>query len=528
MPKVVVIGFDGATWNLLKPWAEEGKLPTLAKLMREGVWGNLRTTHPAVTSPAWKCYSTGKNPGKLGVFEWFVFDAGATTIKAANSTSFKAPNVWDYLSSSGYKCGVINMPQTYPPSKINGFMISGMHAFDNHDYTYPKELKKRIVSEFGYKVRSDYEILENANTKRKAYRAMIDVMRRQFLAARRLLVEENLDFLHLTIFYTDTIQHFFWKHMETQDGEFSKVIEDYWQVCDEELGKLLSVIDGHTDVILMSDHGFTSLKARFYLNDWLIQTDILRLNKGAHPLARMASKFRLDARKMEMIVERLKLKNLITGLFPTSSLRRIESTFSSKLGVDAFPDHVDWKSSKAIMIGEGLIYVTESYKSEGNQVYEDFRSDLIHRLKSIKDPRTGTHIMQDVKRGEDVYSGRFSACGPDIVAIPNEGYRTENAIRGEPWEFARAEWSACHKQDGIALATGPSISRAGEIRSVSIYDLTPTILHIFGLPIPLDMDGRVVAEIFRPDSDSGSRSVKFDRPTHRVELSRRIKKLKRS
>ena len=70
MIKSLILGLDGATWDVIKPLAEEGKLPTLKKLMEEGVWGNLESTIPPVTGPAWVSFATGRNPGKTGVFDF--------------------------------------------------------------------------------------------------------------------------------------------------------------------------------------------------------------------------------------------------------------------------------------------------------------------------------------------------------------------------------------------------------------------------------------------------------------------------
>lgn len=112
--KVLVIGLDGATWNLLKPWSREGVLPTFKRLMEKGVYGNLRSSIPPVTFPAWKCYSTGKNPGKLGVYLFLKLDMENKKFYFYSSRDFKSKEVWDYLGGKGYKCGVINMPGTYP------------------------------------------------------------------------------------------------------------------------------------------------------------------------------------------------------------------------------------------------------------------------------------------------------------------------------------------------------------------------------------------------------------------------------
>lgn len=137
--KVVVIGIDGATFELIVPWIQNGKLPFLKRLKDEGVWGKLESTIPPVTFPAWKCYSTGKNPGKLGVYYWFSVDFYKKGYRFNNSLDFKSQEIWDYLGQNNYRVSIINMPSTYPPKKVNGFLISGMQASEDSLYTFPPE-----------------------------------------------------------------------------------------------------------------------------------------------------------------------------------------------------------------------------------------------------------------------------------------------------------------------------------------------------------------------------------------------------
>ena len=124
MSRFLVIGIDGGTFDLIRPWAEAGDLPNLARLMAEGVHGPLESTLPPVTAPAWSTFATGKNPGKHGVFDFILPMGGRYDL--VNATSIHAPTLWQIISEAGLKCGVMNVPVTYPPAPINGFVIGGM------------------------------------------------------------------------------------------------------------------------------------------------------------------------------------------------------------------------------------------------------------------------------------------------------------------------------------------------------------------------------------------------------------------
>ena len=149
MVKVLVLGFDGGSWNILNGMLKNNNLKNFKKLIDNGCYGSLESTIPPATYPGWKCYSTGKNPGKLGVYGFLRLDMENKKIIPNDSTSFKSKEIWDYLSSKNISVGVINMPTTSPPKKVNGFMIS--HSLiDTKRYTYPKELEDEIVEKFNY------------------------------------------------------------------------------------------------------------------------------------------------------------------------------------------------------------------------------------------------------------------------------------------------------------------------------------------------------------------------------------------
>src|SRR5829696_555794 len=115
--KLLILGLDGATFDLIRPWAAAGHLPNLARLMDEGVQANLASTLPPVTSPAWPTFMTGTNPGKHGVFD-FIQPTGAN-FTLVNATRIKQPTIWQRLSQAGRRVGVLNVPVTYPPQPLN-------------------------------------------------------------------------------------------------------------------------------------------------------------------------------------------------------------------------------------------------------------------------------------------------------------------------------------------------------------------------------------------------------------------------
>ncbi|MFQ5821939.1 MAG: alkaline phosphatase family protein [Candidatus Heimdallarchaeota archaeon] len=499
--KVLVIGLDGATWNLIKPWADEGKLPTIKRLMSAGSWGELESSIPFLTSPAWKCYSTGKNPGKLGVFGFLNLDRKSKQIiLKTTSTSFKGKEIWDYLGERGVRCGIINMPLTYPPKQVNGFMVSGFPAFDWSNYTHPRELKQKLVKLYNYMIEPQHQFLAARGlSKDKAISESMELIKNQFRVAKSLLKSEEIDFLHLTIFTIDTMQHFLWHDMETNNQRYGKVIEKCWAMIDFEIRELLDQVDNETYTFLMSDHGFTKVKAVFYLNRWLNDKGYLHLkNSNSFSLLARAG---LTQDRIIRLVKYARLDNIIRFLFPAEKVSSIRRQFPYSEGertIISIMKSVNWDKTKAITVGEACIYIN---LPKSSSKYEEIREKLINELKRIVDPTTREVIFRDVRRREDVYDGEFLPIAPDLLVIPNDGYRPVSSMKNKHfWNHSKENrWSGCHKPHGIFIAHGPNIRKGIEVGNARICDVAPTILYLYGLPIPPDMDGRVLEDIFEEE-----------------------------
>ncbi|MFC2169744.1 alkaline phosphatase family protein [Acidobacteriota bacterium] len=143
--KVVVIGLDGADFSLIRPWLEDGTLPNIRKVFKNGISGPLKSCFPPASSPAWKCFSKGQNPGKLDVYSFRKSSCDSYTPYIVNSRSFPDEEIWDFIGKHGYKSGVLFMISTYPPKAVNGFMVTGiLTPSERSDFSYPKKLKKSI------------------------------------------------------------------------------------------------------------------------------------------------------------------------------------------------------------------------------------------------------------------------------------------------------------------------------------------------------------------------------------------------
>ena len=512
MNRVLVIGIDGGTFDLIRPWADEGHLPNLARLMSEGVWGLLESTLPPVTSPAWPCFATGKNPGKHGVFD-FIRPAGGE-FELVNSASVKARALWQILSEAGRRVGVINVPVTYPPAPVNGFMVSGMLSPHSGRITYPDGLLESYRDEMGpYRVAPS---VQHKDGNEEAFIAdLLDLVERRGRYSLRLMADHRWDFLMIHFQATDVLQHAFWKFVDpTHPRHDPRVaaglvpeMRQVFQRVDDCIGQIVERAGDDVTVMVMSDHGFGPLHWVVNLNLFLLEAGLLQLKRDAFTQLR-SGLFRagLTPASVWHWIERVGLQNYV-WLVSKSTRNKVVSKFLSF-------DDVDWSRTQAYSIGHvGQIYVNLKGREPRGVVqpgaeYDRVCQRVVEALGDLRHPTIGQPLVDRVVRGDEVAHGPYSGRGPDLHLVL-DGYRAiafplfatdsrlvTRQIRGD---------SGCHRQHGMLIAWGPAVRGGQTVEGARILDLAPTILHVMGLPVPDDMDGRVLTSMLAAD-----RPVEFE------------------
>jgi predicted AlkP superfamily phosphohydrolase/phosphomutase len=496
--KILIIGFDGATFDLIRPWANSGHLPNLARLMNSGVHGDLLSTLPPVTSPAWPTFMTGCNPGKHGVFD-FIQPSGAN-FTLVNSTRIKQPTLWQRLSEAGYRVGVINVPVTYPPRAINGFMITGLLSPRNSQISFPADLISRYQPELG-----DYRIAPEIQYKPGLEAEFIadiySLIRTRGEWGLKLMAQESWDVLMVHFLAMDMMKHALWRFMDHdhprhEPGPFEHAIRDGYALVDAYIGRLMAELPQDASVIVMSDHGFGPLTNMVNLNVFLMQKGLMKLKRDPWTqLKAFAFRRGITPSTAYQWLARLGLQNIVA--------RVSKNTRNNILGKFLSFDSVDWQRTRAYSMGHvGQIYLNLAGREPRGIVdpkdYDRTLQKVIDTLKELKD-ENGRAILTRVIPGKEVYHGPYAHKSPDLhlvlddynmIACPlfaTEGKVMTNQIRGD---------SGCHRSEGIFIAQGPQIKRNVVLPAANILDLAPTILQLLGEPVPQVMDGRVLTEIF--------------------------------
>lgn len=506
--RTLVIGLDGATFELIKPWMAAGHLPVLARLVREGAHGYLRSTIPTMSAPAWASFMTGKNPGKHGVFDFARRRAGTYELEVVRNYLPRIGTFFGYLSRMGKRLGVMNVPVTYPPEPVNGFMVSGLGAPEGGHFTYPKELRDRLIAK-GYRVNNT---VRYAVGQEEAFIAdVFETSNRRARIALELMREGPWDCFVIVFRNTDEIMSFLWHAMDSSHplhdpsrAHYGRAILDFHRRIDEIVGELIHAAGDHTNVVILSDHGMGPLLKDVNLNRWLLDTGFLALRQPA-PLpqtyVRLLRQTGLTRENISRWIGPRRME-LLRPIFP----KRFYKVFPEANPTPS--EVVDWSKTRAYSFGWiGQVYVNLKGREPAGIVspgpdYEAVLTDLIAALREMQDPETGERVVDAVWRKEELYSGPYLDEAPDLnVIMKGLSYVTQ-------WrrEFAQESVFALphhvtgvHRLDGILIAYGPQIRPGIEVQGAHIIDVAPTILHLMGLPVPEEMDGRVLVELLASD-----------------------------
>ena len=460
--KVAVIGLDCAEPSLVfDRWLDE--LPNIARLVRGGTWGRLRSVDPPITVPAWTCMMSGRDPGELGIYGFRNRrDHSYDGLMTADARAVTVDRIWDHVGRAGGESIVIGVPQTFPPVAIRGALVADFLTPDprRDAYTHPPELRGEIEGLVGgYEV----DVRNFRSEDRDRILAEIYAMTEQhFSVARHLLDTRPWDFFMLVEIGLDRLHHAFWRYLDPahprhEPGHrYAGVIETYYRYLDDEIGELLERFDDDTVVMVVSDHGARPMEGAICINEWLVQEGYLVLTTPAEP---------------------------------GTTLRDAD---------------VDWARTRAW--GEGGYYCRLCLNVEGREPqgivapdeYDALRAELAARLEALGGP--DGPIGTRVHRPEDLWRQR-RGLPPDLVVYFGDlAWRSNGTLgHGRHYTFDNDTGpdDANHAQHGLWVLSGPGIE-AGRRDDLHLLDVAPTILDVYGIPAPDGLQGRIIGRAPAP------------------------------
>jgi predicted AlkP superfamily phosphohydrolase/phosphomutase len=519
--KLLIIGLDGGTFDLIRPWVEEGKLPNISKIMNEGVHGTLKSIRYPHSALAWSSIVTGLNPGAHGIYYFTEKVPNAYGVRYINAGSRKGVTLWRWLSSHGKAVGALNVPMSYPPEEVNGFIVGGVDSPSvASEYTYPPNLARELKDNLGeyvidLRLRGTLPSLSG-----NAVQVVLDDLNQQienrYQAARYLINKHPWDLFMLVFTATDRVQHGFWKYMDETHSdyshdearEFGNAIMEIYEHIDQKIGDLMGLVGDDTSIMIISDHGFgPGTNNAFYPNKWLSHKGLLKWKEGAFSKSGISSAS-VFARMLNVIkrslVKRLsrREKEWILKFLPGLRAKVQSSLVFSR---------IDWKHTRAFSdeMTHSIWINLKGREPEGTvepgDDYEELREYIIKEMSQLKDPKNGHPIVDRVYRREELYHGPYVHKAPDlIIDWRDAAYRVRQSHKTSDVSSAdfiscvgTDQWaSGCHRLDGIFMMRGLNVRKGAKVEPASILDVMPTALYSLGVPIPSGIDGRVIEGAF--------------------------------
>ena len=506
--KALILSIDSGCWPYLDPLLNAGRMPSVARLIESGVRGVLESTMPPITPVAFSSFITGTNPGKHGIFDWTVRRSDGRTQPASAAARRGAP-FWHYLNQAGVRVGVFNIPLTFPPQPIKGFLVPGITVpNETRNLTYPSEVLARIEVRHGpYQVDVPRSLMDEGI--KAYYAAWLEYEQMQTDAALTLMDEYDVDVLAFNYASLDRVNHFS-PYQEHLEGVLTNV--------DSQVGRFVERYP-EANFILMSDHGSRRIKSAFLLGKWLAQQGYAIYGEKSLDIPAYESNFALaryfQARGMDGHSERV-LRNLlriILSVTPAVLGQRVWEAMhqAAPQALDyRFTERLDWTRTRAFATSNsGPILINLKGQRRGKVIstaeYEALREALIRDLLAVKDAVTGGAVFSRVYRREEVYHGPALPQAPDIIADHYDS-TCDLIVDNDPGRFCfvnRLNRFGDHTRQGILVLSGPDFTRIdGQAHHASIMDLPATLLHLYGVPIPEDFDGRVLREFLAAEFEA--------------------------
>ena len=465
MSKVVVIGLDGFNPDLVDLWI--GDLPNLSEMMAEGVYGRIESTVPPITPQAWTCAQCGKNPGHYGFWDFsYRSDFSYGEPNLINSRGVKVATLYKILPRRGKRVAIINVPVTFPPPRIpHGYAISSFMTPDvDSQFTHPLGLKQEITELFG-------EYIIDASTPQSNFRQMgkdavlkriYDMDTQRFEILKHFIQTKECDYIFCVIMGADRMPHLFYRYFDeehiryTPDSKYNTALHDHYVFCDAQVGQVRAMLDDDTALIVHSDHSVQRLDGRICLNDWLVKEGYM------------------------------KLKEPLTELTP---LRKAV-------------DRIDWPNTVAWATGyTGQLYLNAKGREAQGAVdptdYDKVLDELSERVKAITSP-DGKELETRTFKRKEIHHGRYAQYGPDLfIYFDNCRWNIDEQLGHDSvysYDTTLGPDDGGHGPEGYFVMAGPGVPPQGEVRELSLLDVAPTVLYLMGLPVPEDMEGRVLVE----------------------------------
>jgi predicted AlkP superfamily phosphohydrolase/phosphomutase len=499
--KAMIIGLDAASPSLIHKWMD--RLPNLRHLSSQGVHGILQSVVPPSSIPAWQCFATGKGPAKIGNLGFIYLGRDLQLKHGLTTPGMRC--IWDICSDAGLTVGVFNVPGTYPPYPVKGFMVSGFPVTSRGPWSYPASLAKRLDTAVGgYEVDVPLTKPSEMRGGEAAFLKEVERLHHKSVQSAKLLIDWfHPDLFVMTLQGLDMVQHHFSHYMEDPGSQYANVVRDWYVKMDKAVGEIGQMAGEKSHLMILSDHGSVPVSTSFNINEFLKSRGILATNHNGSETLTNSNSYR---RIREFVMKHVPagIVKTLYNLSPSFISDRFTVSAEMERVLRDLVENIDWKRTQAFSTGGhgAAIYVNSVPNGNGALSPVQARSETVARvcslLSELTDPISGEKVRPVFHFMEDAFRGPYQSEAPDLVV---EFFERDEKIQvnprlgsGEIWKSS-AHFSATHVREGFWALAGPQVKPGSELNA-SILDLTPTLLHIFGLETAEDFDGQALLPVF--------------------------------
>ncbi|MDD5556446.1 MAG: alkaline phosphatase family protein [bacterium] len=488
--RLFLIGFDGASWNVMLPLINSGRLPHFRELMDRGSSGNIRCGFSSSSPVIWTSIITGKKPEQHGITDFFIRVKGEDSSKPAMSTLRKVDALWAMASGRGRQVAVVRPWASYPAEQVNGVNITQRFidlCSENADVandkrlTYPPALAdaiRRAVPQprMEAMARNCFDMLGDFSMRNLSLPEVMHANIRSFrlhmigdlfvhLLTMDIVRERPPDLLFSYYLGIDPASHVFWKYYEpwgqaggshvrfevnaAERDAFGRIIPLYYELMDAFLGQIVMRMPTDANIMVLTDHGLSISRDKYFYK--------------ANALLAALGYLSFDAAGA---VDQARTRLYDEGLMP-------------------------WQPHRTFYVRTSGIENNAADKPSA----EDIVKSATSRLTSLKTV-DGKAVLKHAFPTED-----FTM----IKAEFNQALVEEDKVNLEGGTFPVRKfkqsfhWSGDHQREGAFIVAGPDIRSGVIINDVDVLDVVPTALTLMGLPVAEDLPGRVLTEIMNKE-----------------------------
>src|SRR5208283_2938135 len=427
--KAVILGLDGVPYSLLQRFTLDGIMPNLARLKEEGTLCSMTSSLPEVSSTAWSTFITGVNPGRHSIFGFMEVNKDTYAWEFPNFNDLRSKTIWEIAAEKGKRSIVVNVPSTYPARPLYGMMVSGFIALDLKKASYPEKLYQYLRS-------IDYVIDVDAGKATKSLDDFTDDLLHTFRKRKEAIIHlfdsEHWDLFIAVVTETDRLHHYLWNALEDDSHSKHDFFLNFYAELDSFIGSIHERMGQNMSLIILSDHGFTSIKKEVHLNVLLQEKGYLRFIKSK-----------------------------------PESFRDMDS------------------GSQAFALSPARIYIHLKDKYAHGSVeqgrYEEIVNAVARDLISLE--LDGEKVIRSVFHKEDLYRGAFFQDAPDLVILPHEGYDLKSSLSANEIS-GKSPLTGGHTWENAAFYINEKV----HCKSPNIIDVGGTILKLLDI-LPTGLEG---------------------------------------